>query len=150
MDWGLSGTMLRGGNLKTLYEMHGEGVPIRGIARILGLSRNTVRKYLRDPGIPQPRRRPLRPSKLEPFRDHLDKRLADGVDNCVVLLRELRELGYTGGYTILKEYVKPFRRLRQSGLTMRFETLPGEQGQVDWACSGTICPTARPGGCGRS
>lgn len=115
-----------------MYEMHGEGISIRQIAKALGISRNTVRKYLRDPGIPQPRPRAPRPSKLLPFEDHLRMRLGEGVDNCVVLLRELRSMGYTGGYTVLKDYVKPFRRPRQSGVTMRFETGPGEYAQVDW------------------
>jgi transposase len=54
------------------------------------------------------------------------------LDNCVVLLREVRAQGYTGGYSILKEYVHPFRRKHQPQATMRFETGPGEQAQVDW------------------
>lgn len=124
--------MLGGGNLKTLYELHGEGMSIRQIAATLDVSRNTVRRYLREPGVPQLKARPKRPSKLEPFKEHLERRLAAGVDNCAVLLRELRTQGYTGGYTILKDYVKPFRRLPQVKATMRYETNPGEQAQVDW------------------
>ena len=58
--------------------------------------------------------------------------MGEGLENCVVLLRELRELGYDGSYTILSEYVRPRRRLRQPEVTMRFETGPGEQAQVDW------------------
>lgn len=50
----------------------------------------------------------------------------------MVLLREIRELGYEGGYSILKDYVHPRRRPRQPKATMRFETGPGEQAQVDW------------------
>ena len=50
----------------------------------------------------------------------------------MVLLRELRGRGYTGGYSILKEYVHPFRRPHLPQATRRFETEPGEQAQVDW------------------
>ncbi len=50
----------------------------------------------------------------------------------MVLLREVRARGYSGGYTILKEYVQPRRRRRQPRATVRFETGPGEQAQVDW------------------
>ena len=50
-----------------------------------------------------------------------------------MLLRELRALGYQGSYTILVEYVRPRRRGRQPEATMRFETAPGEQAQVDWS-----------------
>ncbi len=115
-----------------MYELHGEGMSIRGMARTLDVSRNTVRRYLRAPGIPQPRPRGPRASKLDPFKRHVDERLASGIDNCAVLLRELRSQGYTGGYTILKDYAKPFRRPHQAKVTMRYETAPGEQAQVDW------------------
>ena len=49
----------------------------------------------------------------------------------MALHRELRGLGYDGGYSILKSYPSP-RRRRQPDATMRFETVPGEQVQVDW------------------
>ena len=50
----------------------------------------------------------------------------------MVLLREIRELGHEGSYTMLKDYVHPRRRPRQPKATVRFETKPGEQAQVDW------------------
>ena len=49
----------------------------------------------------------------------------------MVLHWELRSLGYDGGYFILKSFVSPERRRRQPDATMRFETAPGEQAQVD-------------------
>ena len=49
----------------------------------------------------------------------------------MVLHWELRARGYDGGYSILKAYVSP-RRPRQPDATMRFETAPGGQTQVDW------------------
>lgn len=42
-------TLLKGGTMKDLYEMRGRGYSIRGIARELGISWNSVRKYLRSP-----------------------------------------------------------------------------------------------------
>jgi transposase len=59
--------------------------------------------------------RPPGPSKLDPFRNHVRDRLAAGVENCVVLLRKPRAQGYTGGYSILKDYVRPLRLLRREG-----------------------------------
>ena len=105
---------------------------IRGIARELGVSRNSVRKYLRSPGVPVGKARPRRGSKLDPYKEHIDLRLSEGVENWVVLMREIRELGYEGGYTIVKDYVQPRRRPMQPKATVRFETEPGEQAQVDW------------------
>ena len=118
--------------MKQLYELKGEGRSIRAIARDLGVSRNSVRKYLRSPQVPRAKEPTPRGSKLDPYKEYLRERLAEGLENCVVLLRELRGRGYTGGYSILKEYVHPFRRPHLPQTTRRFETEPGEQAQVDW------------------
>ena len=82
--------MLGGPTVKQLWELAGQQHSIRAIARELSVSRNTVRKYLRAPGIPRYTPRPSRPSKLDAFQDHLRHRLAAGVENGVVVLRELR------------------------------------------------------------
>lgn len=118
--------------MKRLYELHGQGLSIRRIAAELGIARNTVRTYLRAAGVPSPKPRPKRGSYLDPFAPYLDERLASGVTNCVVLLRELRSQGYTGSYSLLKAYVHPRRRPRQPKATVRFETDPGAQAQVDF------------------
>ena len=124
--------MLGGGKVKELYELKGEGCSIRGIARELGISRNTVRKYVRSPEVPKPRTRPKRGTKLDAYKEYIDGRLADGLENCAVLMREIGELGYDGCYATLTKYVRPRRRPRQPKATVRFETDPGEQAQVDW------------------
>ena len=64
--------LLRGGTVKEIYEMKGAGRSIREIARELGVSRNSVRKYLRSPGVPKEEPRRRRPSKLDPYTDHID------------------------------------------------------------------------------
>ena len=124
--------MLGGGKMKELYELKGEDCSIRGIARELGISRNTVRKYVRSPEVPKPMTRAKRGTKLDAYKEYIDVRLAEGLENCVVLLREIRELGYDGCYATLTKYVRHRRRPRQPKATMRFETGPGEQAQVDW------------------
>ena len=65
------------------------------------------------------------------YTGHIDRRMSEGLDNCVVLHREVCALGYTGSYSTVVQYVRP-RRQRQPEATMRFETAPGEQAQVDW------------------
>ena len=129
--------MLRGGDLKEIYEMKGQGHSARGIARELGLARNTVLKYLNSPETMHPKPRLPRGSKLDPYTGHIDRRMEEGLENCVVLLRELRVLGYGGCYATLTNYVQ-HRRPRQPQATMRFETAPGEQAQVDWGSLGYV------------
>ena len=88
--------MLKVGDVKEIYQMKGAGYSIRDIARELDLARNTVRWYLKDPEavMPRPRPRRRRVSKLDPYRDYMDRRVAEGLENCVVLWRELQGLGY--------------------------------------------------------
>ena len=127
--------------MKQLLELHGAGASIRSIATILSISRNTVRKYLRTPELPHAAPRSPRRSKLEPYAAHIQQRVAGGIENCHVLLRELRACGYAGGYTILKDFVHPFRRRPPVQGTMRFETAPGEQAQVDFGSCAYAAPT---------
>ncbi len=74
--------MLGGGTVKQMYELAGGGQSIRGIARSLGISRNTVRKYLRSPQVPTPRPRPGRVSKPDPYKPYI----RGGVPSVVTVL----------------------------------------------------------------
>lgn len=124
--------MLKGGSVMEIMRLHGEGLSIREIARRTGLARNTVRKYLRQPAVPRYKARPRRASKLDPFKPYLEQRMAEGVFNANRLLRELQARGYTGGKTILKDFLRPYRPARRPQAVLRFEPAPGEQAQVDW------------------
>lgn len=119
--------------MKAIYDLRADGVGIREIARRLELTRVTVRKYLRSETIPTPKPRPARASKLAPWAEYIVWRVRDKhVDNCSVLLEELRARGYQGGRTILKDFVRPLRQPKQPPATVRFETEPGQQAQVDF------------------
>ncbi len=124
--------MLGGGSVVEIMRLHASGLPIREIARRTGFARNTVRKYLRQPAVPRYGPRPRRPSKLDPFKPYLEQRMAEGVFNANRLLHELRARGYTGGKTILKDYLQPRRPPKAPRAVVRFEPAPGEQAQVDW------------------
>ena len=118
--------------MKEIYEMKGAGRSIRGIAGELDIAGNTVRRYLKSPEAMRPKHRPSRGPKLDACTEYVDRLVSEGLENCVVLHRELRALGYDGGYCSLKSHVSPRRRRRQPDATMRFETAPGEPAQVDW------------------
>ncbi|AFK85490.1 hypothetical protein V518_2386 [Thermoanaerobacterium aotearoense SCUT27] len=55
-----------------------------------------------------------------------------GIFNCEVIYERMKEEGYTGGKTILRDYVRQFRPSKHIQAVCRYETKPGEQAQVDW------------------
>lgn len=113
-----------------------QGMSIRGIARHLGVSRATVRKYLREPERePAYRARSRGPSKLDEHKDFLRQRVAHAAPHrlpATVLLREIQERGYEGGITILREFLASERPSVPAPAIKRFETEPGYQAQIDW------------------
>lgn len=105
---------------------------MREIARLTGHSRNTVRKALVERNVWTYKERLKVGSKLDPFKPYIRGRLALGVTNAVRLLAELQEQGYTGGYTLVRQFVQTHRPPEKPVATVRFETRPGEQAQVDF------------------
>lgn len=108
------------------------GVYQKEIAAELGVHPRTVSRAIQRGSAPQPQRR-SRSSKLDPYKPQIDRLLAEGVWNAVVILREIQVQGYGGGSTILRGYIQPQRKQRQSKATVRFETPPGRQLQSDCA-----------------
>lgn len=125
--------------MQEIEELKRQGLSIQGISKLTGYDRKTIRKYLIQPETPPvygPRE--ARASKLDSFKSYIEDRLKAGVWNARVLIRELRERGYTGGYTILTDWLRPQRESTQVTAVRRFETPPGRQAQVDWGHLGTI------------
>lgn len=130
--------MLREMSMQILY-LAREGVPKDRIARQLGVSRQTVYNHLNREGpFPNPGVRRGRSSKLDDFKRYVQARLEQFDLPATVLLRELTSQGYTGGLTILREFVHPIKEAFTRRVTERFETLPGHQAQIDWGECGSI------------
>jgi transposase len=114
-----------------------EGVPKARIAERFGISRQTVYNHLKRTG-PFPRPRPRRGSKVDPFKKYIRARLESFDLPGTVLFNELKARGYRGGLTILREFVRPLKEEFVRRVTERFETLPGQQAQIDWGECGMI------------
>jgi transposase len=120
-------------------ELRRQGLSIQAISSMTGFDRKTIRKYLLAPeSTPVYGPRPRPPSKLDPYKPYLEERLGSAVWNARVLLRELRQRGYAGGYTILTDWLRPQREAARVVAVRRFETAPGEQAQVDWEHLGDL------------
>src|SRR6056297_549833 len=123
-----------------------DNVPIREIARRTGLSRNTIKKYLRE-GIVEPQfQTPARPSKLDPYAEKLsgwlvteqrksrkDRRTAKQMH------ADLVQLGYDGSYERVAAFVRTWKGDRQRaqlttdrGTFVPLVFQPGEAFQFDW------------------
>lgn len=125
--------------VQNLILLRNEGVSIHGLARRFGVSRNTVRKILRahadrrETGHEAPTRKLTRASKLDAFSELIKETLTKYPKITGQRLYEtLRDAGYEGGISILRDRLGILRKKEQDPI-IRFETEPGRQGQMDWS-----------------
>jgi transposase len=130
--------MLRVEDRFVIKEMYRKGMTISDIARTTGHDRKTIRAIVNGPVSPPAQKRKSRARKLDPFEPYLERGIEEGVLNCNKLWDELHKQGYEGGKSLIKSFVQPYREARRQEATMRFETSPGEQAQVDWGHFGFI------------
>ncbi len=122
-------------------------IPIREIERRTGLSRNTIRKYLRADSTEPEFKVPDRPSKLDPFADKLATWLLQEAGKSRKQKRttkqlhaDLSALGYEGSYARVAAFVRRWKAERQSEqqTSGRRTFVPlvfaaGEAFQFDWS-----------------
>lgn len=129
-----------------ILELHRQGLSVRAISQRTGHDRKTVRKYIaRGLQAPQYKPRDARACLVEPFAPYLRERLFAWPQlTGARLLREIRELGYTGGKTVLNDFLRQVRPPAPPAFEVRFETPAGRQAQVDFA-EFKVCFAAEPG-----
>jgi len=129
-----------------ILDLHRQGLSVSAIAHMTGLDRKTVRKYVTiglEPPSYTPRQ--IRPTMVAPFHAYLRERVVAYPELTGTRLhRELRERGYEGGYTAVKDFLRSSRPNSSPGFEVRFETPPGRQAQVDFAHFRTVF-TDEPG-----
>lgn len=110
----------------------------KSIARSVGLSVQTVRKILKQKRPQRYKRCHQGDRVLDPYENYICQRLP-AVGYCArSIYEELLDKGYTGSYETIKVFVRPLRKEAQSKATVRFETPPGKQAQVDWGQCWTV------------
>ncbi len=108
-------------------ELQAQGVSIHAIARRTGMSRQTIRRFLRADQFPEQGERRPRRRKLDPFVSFLSEQLAAGNDNGAALWRLLRDqYGYTGSRSQVTQWVADHHYLYPA----RSETLQSRSGRL--------------------
>ena len=85
-----------------------QGHSIRAIAEMTGLSRNTVRRALRQ-RAPESPQFSERESKLDEFKSYVEKRYRECALSAVRLVEEIRAMGYAGGVDTVRRFVRGLR-----------------------------------------
>ena len=115
-----------------IHRLKNMGLSKREIARQLNIDRETVAKYLKTPE-PEPVRRPGRPSKLDPYKELIQKIVTECPSiKAPVVLQHIRAKGFDGQITILRDYLQTLKLDAHYRAYCRFESGPGEQMQIDW------------------
>ncbi len=117
----------------TIRTLRAKGISIRKIARFCKVSRNTVRRVIREEARTIYQRKPKGDHVLKDF----EKEIEEMVEKQFIgsrMLEELRREGYSGSSGSLYRYLKK-RGLNKASnkVSMRYETTPGEQYQFDWS-----------------
>jgi transposase len=121
-----------------IKDLHRKGVSVSEIARQTGHDRKTIRKAVGEPLVPERPVQHRQRRKLGPYVEYLNKRIAEGVTNASKLYDEIKAQGYSGCPGHVRDFVHELRGPRPTSATVRFETEPGEQAQVDWGHFGYI------------
>ena len=121
-----------------------EKINLAELERRSGISRGKLRRLKQNGFKDLPRStkgRKHRVTKLSGYTGIIDSMLKQGVKNSTVVLERLRQAGFEGGVTIVKEYIAAHKHLipakrqavaPQGNRGRRYATEPGEAFQVDW------------------
>ena len=137
--------MLTSDQINSIHRLHTvEKWSLRKISAHLHISRHTIHKYLDTPAPPPTRRD--RGSKLDAFKSAIAELIQqDPSAHAPVITQRLRTLGYDGGETIVKDYLRALRAESQHRRAyVRVEPSPGERFDIDWGHFGALLYNGAP------
>ena len=131
--------MLTNEQIDTIHRLHFvEKWTIRKIAKHLHIGRRSIAKYLSKP-VQTPLHR-TRTSKLDSFKPAIEEWLEqDPSVTAAVIFQGLRDRGFTGGYTIVKDHLQAVRaETKTRRAFVRMEPAAGERFEIDWGHFGAL------------
>lgn len=137
--------------VETGFSIPLENINLAELERRTGLSRSKLRTLQAKGFKEQPHGLKGKPKGgiLKGYTGILDSLLSQGITNSVVCLERLRQEGFTGGRTTVKDYIAahkylvPVRRTQtapQGNRGRRYMTGPGEAFQMDWGFTKVLNP----------
>jgi transposase len=110
-----------------------KGMSYTEIGRKYHIDPRTAKKYAQSDTRPEYVLSTPKPSKLDPYKEQIAVWLEEAPYSAERIYEKIREHGFTGGHSIVKDYVRGKKEQLDEKATVRFETMPGLQGQMDWA-----------------
>jgi transposase len=102
---------------QAVHALHKQGTPVATIARVVGVSRQTVYAYLRQHRPPGPKRPQFQQTNqvLTPYVPEMLRRWREGCRDSAQLWREIQALGYTRSARTVSRFVTQLRRAAEAG-----------------------------------
>ena len=110
-----------------------KGMSYTEIGRKYHIDPRTAKKYAESDTRPEYVLSGPKPSKLDPYKGIITVLLEEAPYSAERIQEKISELGFTGGHSIVRQYVRNKKEEYEEKATVRFETMPGLQGQMDWA-----------------
>lgn len=135
--------MLRPEEREQIFDQLGRHIPLAQISRQLDRSLGTIYKYkllYERKGKPTEENNHI-PKKIAPFAEAIRLHIKRGESNVTKIFHHLKRDGYRGSYALLNLYIRSSQHAIQQHKykrSVRIETEPGEQAQVDWGSFGTV------------
>ncbi|MEM9078958.1 MAG: IS21 family transposase, partial [Bacteroidota bacterium] len=121
-----------------IIQLYKEVGSIRKVAELTGHARETVTAIVQGRHCPKGGKR-RRKSQLDPYKTYIKERFASGL-SAQLIFNELSKTDYEGSYHTVQRFIKSLKAAlkSQQQLTVRFETPPGQQAQMDWGYCGYL------------
>jgi transposase len=122
--------------MKIKFYHERDGLTASQIAALTGMDSRTVIRWLNEKSY-RPRQLTARTSKLDPFKNQILQMLEKYPYSAVQILLRIKENGFEGSYTIVKDYVCKVRPPKTQAF-LKLSFAPGECAQVDWGSFGSV------------
>jgi len=124
---------MRGAIWMELRADYQKGLSYSELGRKYNIDRRTAKKYAESESRPEYSLTDSKPSKLDPYKEQIVFWLEEAPYSALRIWEKVKEQGFEGSYSVVKHFVRGKKEQLNEQATVRFETIPGQQGQVDWA-----------------